>query len=181
MIGPKYEGTLTRIWARRGTRPLAPRHQRYNWAYLFGAACPGRGLSAAIVVPEADTAMMNLHLDAISKAVDPQAHGAVLLDGAGYHESQSLRVPSNITLLRLPRYAPERNSAEYIREYLRKTKFANTVFDSYGDIAGKACEAWLHFANDRTAVTTITAREWATVNSWGLSYKPVVRRIDAWR
>lgn len=48
-------------------------------------------------------------------------------------------------LLRLPRYAPERNSAENIREYPRENKLANTAFDSYGDIAGKACEAWLFF------------------------------------
>jgi transposase len=26
------QGTLTRLWAPRGTRPRAPRHQRYKWA-----------------------------------------------------------------------------------------------------------------------------------------------------
>ena len=60
---------------------------------------------------------------------------------------------------------PELNSAENIWEYLRKNKLANTVFDSYDDIVDKACEAWLFFANDKTSVTTITAREWATVSS----------------
>src|SRR3954469_17810801 len=29
------QGTLTRVWARRGTRPRAPRDRRYTWAYLF--------------------------------------------------------------------------------------------------------------------------------------------------
>ncbi|QYU66479.1 IS630 family transposase [Leptolyngbya sp. 15MV] len=159
------QGTLTRIWAKRGSRPRAPRDQRYNWAYLFGAACPGRGLGAAIVVPEANAATMNLHLDAISRAVSPQAHAAVLLDGAGYHKSRNLRVPSNITLIRLPRYAPELNSAENIWEYLRKNKLSNTVFDSYDDIVDKACQAWLFFANDKATVTSVTARPWATVTS----------------
>jgi transposase len=116
-------------------------------------------------VPEANAAMMNLHLDAIGKAVDPQAHAAVLLDGAGYHKSKSLRVPVNITLIRLPRYAPELNSAENIWEYLRKNKLSNTVFDGYDDIVDKASEAWLFFANDKKTVTTITARQWATVSS----------------
>ena len=159
------QGTLTRIWAKRGTRPRAPRDQRYNSAYLFGTACPGRGASAAIVVPEANAAMMNLHLEAISKAVDPQAHAAVLLDGAGYHKSRSLRVPGKITLIRLPRYAPELNSAENIWEYLRKNKLSNTVFDSYDDIVDKACEAWLFFANDKTTVTTISTRDWTKISS----------------
>ena len=108
--------------------------------------------------------MMNLHLEAIGKAVAPGAHAAVLLDGAGYHRSQSLRVPNNITLIRLPRYAPELNSAENIWEYLRKNKLSNTVFDSYDDILDKACQAWLYFAEDKLSVTTITNRVWATVS-----------------
>ena len=108
--------------------------------------------------------MMNLHLEVIGKAVAPGAHAAVLLDGAGYHRSQSLRVPNNITLIRLPRYAPELNSAENIWEYLRKNKLSNTVFDSYDDIVDKACQAWLYFAEDKLSVTTITNRVWATVS-----------------
>lgn len=108
--------------------------------------------------------MMNLHLEVIGKAVEPGAHAAVLLDGAGYHKSQSLRVPENITLIPLPRYAPELNSAENIWEYLRKNKLSNTVFDSYDDILDKACQAWNFFAEDEPSVTSITKRVWATVN-----------------
>ena len=51
------QGTLTRVWAERGTRPCAPRDQRYKWAYIFGAVCPRtanceqgtKRISAAIV------------------------------------------------------------------------------------------------------------------------------------
>lgn len=114
-------------------------------------------------MPEANASMMNLHLDAISKAVDPAAHAAVILDGAGYHRSRHLRVPGNITLIPLPRYAPELNSAENIWDYLRKNKLSNTVFDSYDDIVDKACQAWLFFATDKKSVTAITTRDWATV------------------
>ena len=31
------QGTLTRTWAKRGSRARAPRDTRYQWAYLFGA------------------------------------------------------------------------------------------------------------------------------------------------
>ncbi len=34
-VGQK--GTLTRVWARKGTRPRAVCDTRYEWAYLFGA------------------------------------------------------------------------------------------------------------------------------------------------
>ena len=56
------QGTLTRIWAERGSRPRAPKDLRYKWAYLFGAICPARGVGAAWVVPHADIWSMNLHL-----------------------------------------------------------------------------------------------------------------------
>lgn len=108
---------------------------------------------------------MGLHLDAISKVVSPGAHAAVLLDGAGYHRSNRLIVPGNITLIRLPRYTPELNSVENIWEYLRKNKLANTVFDSYQDIVEKACEAWNFFDQDKPRIKSITARDWAKVNS----------------
>ena len=43
------QGTLTRVWAKRGTRPRAVRDTRYEWAYLFGAVCPERATGAALV------------------------------------------------------------------------------------------------------------------------------------
>ena len=44
------QGTLARLWARRGTRPRAPKDCRYAWAYLFGAVCPARATGAALVM-----------------------------------------------------------------------------------------------------------------------------------
>ena len=114
-------------------------------------------------MPEANAAAMNLHLEAISKAVDPQAHAVVIFDGAGYHRSRSLRVPDNITLIRLPRYAPELNSIENIWAYLRGNKLSNIVFSNYEDIVDQACQAWCFFDNNKKAITSITHREWAKV------------------
>ncbi len=62
---------MTRLWARRGSRPRAPRDTRYTSAYIFGAACPARGCGAALVLPRADTEAMNLHLAEISCSVAP--------------------------------------------------------------------------------------------------------------
>ena len=50
------QGTLTRVWARRGTPPRAPRDRRYAWAYLFGAVCPERAVGAGLVLPYANAA-----------------------------------------------------------------------------------------------------------------------------
>ncbi|MCA3413159.1 MAG: hypothetical protein INF84_01040 [Roseomonas sp.] len=42
---------ITRRWARRGTRPSAPREQRYASTYIFGAVCPQEVKGAALVLP----------------------------------------------------------------------------------------------------------------------------------
>ena len=51
-----------------------PADQRYDNAYLFGAICPARGVGAALALPYADTDMMQLHLDEISRNVTDGAH-----------------------------------------------------------------------------------------------------------
>jgi len=48
----------------------------------------------------------------------------LVLDGAGWHTSQALKPPDNITLLCLPPYSPELNPVENVWEYLRKNKLA---------------------------------------------------------
>ena len=100
------QGTLTRVWAKRGSRPRAPRDTRYEWTYLFGAVCPGRGTAAGLVLPFVNTAAMNAHLAEIARTVEPGAHAILVLDGAGWHSSKTLAVPDNISLLPLPPYSP---------------------------------------------------------------------------
>ena len=155
------QGTLTRIWADRGSRPRAPRDTRYEWAYIFGAACPERAETAALVMPRADTHAMNAHLAEIAKTVRPGAHAILVLDGAGWHSAKALRIPQNITLMRLPPYAPELNSIENVWAYLRANKLAISVFDTHDQIVDRCCDAWNFFANDKKAVRSITAREYA--------------------
>jgi hypothetical protein len=41
---------LTRRWAKRGTRPSAPKDQRRSSAWIFGAICPAEGKGAGIVI-----------------------------------------------------------------------------------------------------------------------------------
>ena len=81
------QGTLTRIWAERGTRPRAPRDTRYTSGYIFGAVCPERAEAAALIMPHADTSAMNAHLCEIARTVAAGAHALLILDGAGWHGS----------------------------------------------------------------------------------------------
>lgn len=150
-----------RIWARRGTRPRKPADQRYKSAYLFGAICPALGKGAALVLPKADTEMMQRHLDEISLTIAPSAHGAVLMDRAGWHTTAKLNVPKNITIILLPSRAPELNPVENIWQYLRQNWLSNRVFDDYEAILDAASDAWNRLIDQPDTIRSIGSRNWA--------------------
>jgi hypothetical protein len=157
------QGTLTRVWAKRGSRPRAPRDRRYTWAWLFGAVCPERRVGAAVVMPEVNTAAMEAHLAEIGRRVSPGAHAVLVLDGAGWHSSPRLRVPGNVSLLPLPRYAPELNPVENVWEYLRQNLLSHRVWDSYEAIVEACCDAWNALMRRPEQIASITTRGWAQV------------------
>jgi hypothetical protein len=66
-VGQKNK--ITRRWAKRGTRPSAPKDQRTQSAYIFGAICPAEGKGAGLVLPRCTSEGMSLHLEEISRAV----------------------------------------------------------------------------------------------------------------
>ena len=122
------QGTLTRGWATRGSRPAAPRARRYTWAYVIGAVCLARGVGAGIVMPSVNFEATSEHLREVSRNVAPGAHCVMQVDGAGWHRpSERLIVPSNITLLTLPPYSPELNLVENVWQYLRSNWLSHRV------------------------------------------------------
>ena len=160
------QGTLSYIWAERGSRPAVVRDDRHDSAWLFGAICPERAAGAAVVMPWVSSEVMSVHLAEIGKAVDPNAHGVLICDGAGWHQSgERLTVPHNVTLLRLPPYAPELNPIENVWEYLRGNYLGHSVWDTYEQIVVDCCTAWNVFVNDTERVKSLTTRQWARVTN----------------
>ena len=115
-------------------------------------------------MPYANTEAMNKHLQEIGKAVAPGAHAALVLDGAGWHDSADFVMPDNITPMVLPPYSPELNPVENIWEYLRKNKLANRLYDTYEDIVDACCDAWNALMAVPNTIATLTRREWAKVS-----------------
>jgi hypothetical protein len=157
------QGTLTRLWARRGTRPRAPRDRRYAWSYIFGAICPARGAGAALVLPFVNADAMQRHLNEIGRAVARGAHAVVVLDGAGWHGAAALRPPDNVSLLPLPPYAPELNPVENVWQYLRQNDLSLLVWESYEAIVDTCCKAWNKLVDQPSRITSIGQRSWAVI------------------
>jgi transposase len=158
-IGQKNK--ITRHWARRGTRPIAPRDQRTASAYIFGAICPRRGKGAALVLPRCNSAAMTLHLAEIARTVAPGAHAVLILDQAGWHRSDKLVIPANITLLPLPAKCPELNPVENVWQYLRDNWLSNRIFRSHADILDHCSHAWNQLMTRPWTIMSIGLRTWA--------------------
>ncbi len=155
------QGTLTYVWAEKGSRPRAPKDLRYEWAYLFGAVCAERGVGAALVLPHANTEAMTLHLAEISRQVTAGAHALLVCDGAGWHQvGGRLQVPDNISLLHLPPYSPELNPVENVWDYLRDNKLSNSVFDTYDTIVDRCCIAWNWLMDQPDRIRSVAAAPW---------------------
>jgi hypothetical protein len=143
-----------------------PQDLRTESAYLFGAICPERGTGAAVVMPRADTEVMQVHLGEIARAIAPGAHAVVLLDQAGWHTTANLRLPENITLLSLPPRSPELNPTENLWQFLRQTFLSNRVFETYEAILDAACEAWNAVLDTPWRIMSIGLRDWARTSQY---------------
>jgi len=158
-IGQKNK--ITRRWAKRGTRPSAPRDQRTASTYIFGAVCPKEGKGAALILPACNSEAMNLHLAEIAKAVAPAAHAILLVDQAGWHLSRRLVVPANITIIALPPKCPELNPVENVWQFMRDNWLSNRVFKSYDDLVEHCCAAWNKLVDQPWRIMSIGLRQWA--------------------
>ncbi len=158
-IGQKNK--ITRRWARRGSRPSAPKDQRTKSAYIFGAICPARGAGAGLVLPRCNTQAMQWHLDEISSQVSLGAHAILIIDRAGWHTTDKLVIPPNITLLLLPPRSPELNPVENIWQFMRDNWISNRVFKSYDEIVAISAEAWKKFIDQPWKIISIGHRKWA--------------------
>ena len=136
------QGTLTRVWAPRGSRPPAVRQTQYDYLYVIAAACPQTGQAEGILAPYLNTDTVNAFLREFSAAVPPGVQAVLVWDGAGYHTSGRLQVPANVSLVQLPPYSPELNPIENLWHYLRSHYWANRKYADYAALEAAAIDAW---------------------------------------
>ena len=104
---------------------------------------------------------MTLHLAEIATEVAPGAHAVLLVDQAGWHMSNRLVVPHNITLVPLPPKCPELNPVENVWQFMRENWLSNRVFKSSDDILDHCCHAWNKLVHQPWRIMSIGLRDWA--------------------
>ena len=121
-------GTITRVWAKVGTRPRAIQQNQYDYLYVFAAVCPETGDAVGLIGPDINTSMMNAFLEQFSRELPADVHAVMVLDRAGWHTGKGVEVPANVTLVHLPPKSPELNPAENLWHYLRSHYWSNRMY-----------------------------------------------------
>ena len=149
------QGTITRKWARRGSRPPAVRQTQYDYLYGLAAACPATGQTIGLLSPTLNTAVVNCFFEQMAKEIDDAVHVVMFWDQAGYHIASALNPPSNVTLISLPPYSPELNPIENLWHYLRSHHWSNRRYADYDELRQAACTAWQASCLDPTLIQTV--------------------------
>ena len=151
------KGTLTRVWARRGSRPRRVRQDGRESLYVLTAVCAASGAAVGLVMPELNTAVVNLFLEEFSRRLAPGVHAVLLWDNAGYHTGGGLVVPANVSLIGLLPYSPELNPVENLWHYLRSHHWSHRVYLDYEALRDAATESWRAVCLDPEKIRSICA------------------------
>jgi transposase len=149
------QGTITRVWARRGSRPRAVRQNGRQWLYVLMAVCAATGTASALIMPELNTAVVNLFLEQFSHGLPTGVHAVLIWDGAGFHTGKDLVVPGNVSLIQLPPYSPELNPVENLWHYLRSHHWSNREYEGYTGLQEEAVRSVRAVCQDAEKLKTI--------------------------
>jgi transposase len=149
------KGTLTRVWARKGSRPRAVRQTGFTSLYVLAAVCAATGAVSALIMPEWNTAVVNLFLEQFSRELPAGVHAVLIWDGASFHTGAELVVPSNVSLIQLPPYSPELNPVENLWHYLRAHYWSNRPYQDYEELQAEATRSLCAVCEDKETVKTV--------------------------
>ncbi len=109
----------------------------------------------SLLLPSADTQMMGLFLEHVSKTYE-KYFVVMQVDQASWHVTKDLKIPENIRLIPQPAYSPELNPVEHIWEELREKQLANLALPSLDDVIDKVCEGLNRLEADPERLRSMT-------------------------
>jgi hypothetical protein len=146
-------------WCPKPFRPLTHAMVTQEYTYAYAAVSPGDGVLDTLILPSVNGDCMQIFVDEIG-ARHGEENVLMVVDGAGWHRNQELRLPRNLQLLFLPPYAPELNPVEHLWDDLREKSFHNRVFDSIESLEAHLEQALADFEKSPTRTRGITGWPW---------------------
>jgi transposase len=146
-------------WAKFPLRPTVKAMLTHQYVYAYGVASVPQGNFDSLVLPHVNSGCRAIFLAEIALRY-PDDNMVMARDGAGWHKSQSMPIPDNIRLRRLPPYSPELNPVEHLWDELREKHFHNRAFDSLDALEDPLVDALHQLENNTKRVKSICNWEW---------------------
>ena len=148
-------GEVRSCWCPKGIRPNVPKQQVRQYTYAYAAVAPSLGKMTCLILPYANTKMMNLFLEQLSREF-ADYFIILQLDKAAWHRAKHLVVPENIRLIFQPAYSPELMPVEHIWEEVREKHFYNHVYKSMEGVEDALCRGLLELCSNSERLRSMT-------------------------
>ncbi len=120
-------------WVRADMIPTVARQMIREYIYAYAAICPQTGDCYSMISPCCNTEAMNEFLQLLSSHYT-NYRIIMILDKAGWHISNSLKMSPNIQLMHLAPYSPELNPVELLWREIRRKYFHNNIFNTLDEV-----------------------------------------------
>lgn len=150
---------IRRSWCPKPYRPICQAMVTQEYTYAYAAVSVADGILDSLVLPHVNTECMQIFINEVA-ARHQDERILMIIDGAGWHNAESLEVPKNMRLMKLPPYSPELNPVEHIWDDLREKSFHNRVFNSIEALEDHLCESLKEMELDNQRIRSIVAWPW---------------------
>lgn len=150
---------VRRCWSPELLRPICQAMLAHEYTYADGAVDVCTGKLDSLILSHVNTECMQLFLNEVS-ARHPDDCIVMVIDGAGWHRSDSLKAPANIYLCKLPPYAPELNPIKHVWDELREKFFHNQAFKSLDALEDHLVKALKTLEDQPETVAPIVSWPW---------------------
>ena len=138
-------------WVKGNMIPSVARQMIREYIYAYSALSPQTGDCYSMISPCCNTEAMNEFLEQLSTYYH-NYRIILILDKAGWHISQSLKIADNIKLLHLNPYSPEQNPVELLWREIRRKYFHNTIFASLDEVENTLQQALANYYHHKQDV-----------------------------
>jgi transposase len=153
--------TLTRIWAKKGSKPMIPTHDDKRKVVITGGTNPVTG-KTHFHLSESASQKAALAFVKHLRRLYPDMEIIILLDGGPSHKAHILKEyvkqDKMIHLKPLPQYAPKLNIQEDIWKWLRKRITHNFLFDAPKAMAHAIRNSYRYLQGHPERVISLTGK-----------------------
>ena len=144
-----------RCWAPPKVRPQVARQVVREYVYVYSAVAPAIGRMTSLLLPRANTAMMNVFLAHVGQEFSDYFI-VMQVDQAGWHDTNKLQIPENMRLILQPAYSPELNPVEHLWDYLRENYLHNWAASTLQEVVDVLIDGLEHVATDIALLRSMT-------------------------